>query len=134
MSMLTRRDFIKKMAIGVSGLLAIVGFKAIVSSQSVHQKKSVVVELPLPEGYSIHGDVLIFKQGKKYSAFVNRCTHLGCSFRNVVADGIECPCHGSKFGDDGVVTRGPAKDRLVSLPTKVMEAEKRLLVEIKNQS
>lgn len=35
------------------------------------------------------------------------CTHLGCIVAHT-ADGFGCPCHGSKFGPDGEVLRGPA--------------------------
>ena len=35
------------------------------------------------------------------------CTHLGCVVRQNPG-GFECPCHGSQFGADGSVTRGPA--------------------------
>lgn len=43
------------------------------------------------------------------------CTHRGC---NVAPDrrGYECPCHGSRFDDDGDVTVGPAADPLTELP------------------
>ncbi|MEO0397305.1 MAG: cytochrome b6-f complex iron-sulfur subunit [Cyanobacteria bacterium P01_A01_bin.137] len=40
---------------------------------------------------------------------VNNCTHLGCTFPwNGQADQFQCPCHGSRFGPDGTVQRGPA--------------------------
>jgi len=35
------------------------------------------------------------------------CTHLGCIVKPT-AGGFECPCHGSRFGHDGSVARGPA--------------------------
>lgn len=43
------------------------------------------------------------------------CTHRGC---NVAPDrrGYECPCHGSRFTDDGDVTVGPASEPLAELP------------------
>lgn len=39
------------------------------------------------------------------------CTHLGCIVA-ATAEGFECPCHGSKFGKDGRVARGPAPSAL----------------------
>jgi Rieske Fe-S protein len=35
------------------------------------------------------------------------CTHLGCNVKRA-ATGFECPCHGSRFDDNGRVVRGPA--------------------------
>lgn len=39
------------------------------------------------------------------------CTHLGCIVA-ATPGGFECPCHGSRFGLDGQVTRGPAPSAL----------------------
>lgn len=35
------------------------------------------------------------------------CTHLGCIVKKG-ENGFACPCHGSTFGDEGSVERGPA--------------------------
>jgi nitrite reductase/ring-hydroxylating ferredoxin subunit len=39
------------------------------------------------------------------------CTHLGCLVKTE-PDGFSCPCHGSRFGGDGAVLRGPAPKAL----------------------
>lgn len=37
------------------------------------------------------------------------CTHAGCSMNFDAASAIiDCPCHGSQFGEDGRVIKGPA--------------------------
>jgi Rieske Fe-S protein len=39
------------------------------------------------------------------------CTHAGCFVSDTsgtIAAGLTCPCHGSAFDGEGVVTRGPA--------------------------
>jgi cytochrome b6-f complex iron-sulfur subunit len=39
------------------------------------------------------------------------CTHLGCNVRHVEA-GFECPCHGSRYDENGRVISGPAPKSL----------------------
>jgi cytochrome b6-f complex iron-sulfur subunit len=50
---------------------------------------------------------------------VNNCTHLGCTFPWNPVDGqFQCPCHGSRYTEDGTVVRGPA-----NLPLKLVHVE-----------
>jgi cytochrome b6-f complex iron-sulfur subunit len=44
------------------------------------------------------------------------CTHAGCTVRFSTTR-LSCPCHGSLFGLDGSVQRGPATRPLMSYPT-----------------
>ena len=39
------------------------------------------------------------------------CTHLGCNVKRS-ASGFECPCHGSRFDENGQVVHGPAPKAL----------------------
>lgn len=39
------------------------------------------------------------------------CTHLGCNVRHV-GSGFECPCHGSRYDENGRVISGPAPKAL----------------------
>lgn len=51
--------------------------------------------------------VCIVREGDKLCAISTTCTHLGC----IIAPsetGFACPCHGSRFDQDGNVTGGPA--------------------------
>jgi cytochrome b6-f complex iron-sulfur subunit len=41
------------------------------------------------------------------------CTHLGCQVARQGA-GFRCPCHGSRFGIDGIVEQGPADQPLTA--------------------
>jgi Rieske Fe-S protein len=45
------------------------------------------------------------------------CTHLGCTV-TVTADGLSCPCHGSRFDREGRVERGPADRPLARYPVQ----------------
>jgi nitrite reductase/ring-hydroxylating ferredoxin subunit len=42
-----------------------------------------------------------------FYAISSICTHLGCNVKRTCW-GFECPCHGSRFDENGRVIRGPA--------------------------
>lgn len=51
-----------------------------------------------------------------FVAFSLKCTHMGCTVGwNDAARSFDCPCHGSRYGIDGTVMRGPAKRPLTAL-------------------
>lgn len=51
--------------------------------------------------------VCIVRDGDKIAAISTTCTHLGCIV-SVSETGFACPCHGSRYDQDGNVTGGPA--------------------------
>jgi cytochrome b6-f complex iron-sulfur subunit len=51
--------------------------------------------------------VCIVREGNKVAAISTTCTHLGCIV-GLADTGFACPCHGSRFDQDGNVTGGPA--------------------------
>lgn len=55
--------------------------------------------------------VAIIRVGSKVFAESAICTHKACSLKVINAE-LRCPCHGSKFDNDGKPTKGPAKDGL----------------------
>jgi Rieske Fe-S protein len=52
-----------------------------------------------------------------FAAFDMTCTHAGCLTTITAGQRFDCPCHGSRFSNDGQVLRGPALDPLASLAT-----------------
>jgi nitrite reductase/ring-hydroxylating ferredoxin subunit/uncharacterized membrane protein len=55
--------------------------------------------------------VLLLRDGDRFFAIHDRCSHRGCSLSDGEVDGDEivCPCHGSRFDRrDGSVRQGPA--------------------------
>ena len=56
----------------------------------------------------------IVREGGQVYAVSLICTHLGCTV-NVSDSRLSCPCHGSVFGRDGRVVRGPAQQPLARL-------------------
>jgi Rieske Fe-S protein len=55
--------------------------------------------------------VAVFRDSTGVWAISTVCTHLGCIVK-ATGTGFECPCHGSRFGADGSVARGPAAKAL----------------------
>jgi cytochrome b6-f complex iron-sulfur subunit len=75
---------------------------------------TMVEGLPhIPSGRS----VAVFQRGNEVYAMSTVCTHLGCLVKPS-DEGFDCPCHGSKFGKDGSVIRGPAPKALPWLEVK----------------
>lgn len=64
----------------------------------------------LPPGSKIALDtrrVCIVRDGDRVAAISTTCTHLGCIV-SLSDTGFACPCHGSRYDQDGNVTGGPA--------------------------
>lgn len=55
--------------------------------------------------------VCIVRDGNKVAAISTTCTHLGCIV-SLSETGFACPCHGSRYDQDGNVTGGPAPKAL----------------------
>jgi Rieske Fe-S protein len=121
-----RRDFLGMASLvstGAALLFALIG--------SMRLPKAAVLPLParrfnvsLPESllsgepYSPPGrSVAVFRDGEGVFAVSLVCTHLGCIVKPTPT-GFDCPCHGSRFGPDGSVLRGPAPTPLQWLMVK----------------
>ncbi|TAN36706.1 MAG: ubiquinol-cytochrome c reductase iron-sulfur subunit [Verrucomicrobia bacterium] len=53
--------------------------------------------------------LFLVRKGNTFRAVSGVCTHLGCTvLRNSKGNGFHCPCHGSQFNENAVVTGGPA--------------------------
>ncbi|MDP2318895.1 MAG: Rieske 2Fe-2S domain-containing protein [Acidobacteriota bacterium] len=81
---------------------------AVLSSPSKRFRVAIPETLAEGEAFVPPGrTVALFKDAAGVHAISIVCTHLGCMVKPT-ANGFECPCHGSGFTKDGVVTRGPA--------------------------
>jgi Rieske Fe-S protein len=76
------------------------------------QKIIAVSDVPLGSGTIVDGTLVTQPSAGVFKAFIARCTHAGCALTKVVEDAALCPCHGSSFGLDGQVVRGPALEGL----------------------
>jgi len=73
----------------------------------------------LPLGLSIAGDAVVNRHADgRIQAWSARCTHLGCRLDRVIDGVVVCPCHGSRFDDQGRVVNGPASKSLQPLEVR----------------
>jgi cytochrome b6-f complex iron-sulfur subunit len=63
-----------------------------------------------------------------FDAFDMRCTHEGCVINITSDQRFVCPCHLSRFANDGSVINGPAARPLDELPTSYNPATDQLTI------
>jgi Rieske Fe-S protein len=115
-----RRDFLGLAALGSAGaafLFAAIGMlrlpkAAVLPSPSKRFRVSIPESLAPGEPFLPPGrSVALFRDPEGVYALSIVCTHLGCVVKQT-REGFDCPCHGSKFGKDGTVIKGPAPKAL----------------------
>ena len=127
MTDLSRRDFLKLVRNGffyLSATLALGSLIRFLGYESTPEPRTEydlgpASNFPLnsrtvlsdPPAVLIHDDT-------GFTAFSLKCTHLGCTVK-ADGQGFACPCHGSRFGQDGDVVHGPAKQSLQTLPVEI---------------
>jgi Rieske Fe-S protein len=126
----SRRSFLETVSIGVAaaGLAGCAGIPVYVTTvrnNTVSVEIEAFPDLLTPgKGIVVRAEeapepiVLVALEGGGFRALSGTCTHLACSVR-LSPNGLACPCHGSTFGLDGRVTRGPAPEALHIYPTTV---------------
>lgn len=63
-----------------------------------------------------------------FDAFSMACTHEGCLVDITNGQQFDCPCHGSRFDNDGLVLRDPATRPLQKLTTSYIQATDTLTI------
>jgi len=126
---LSRRDFLKLARNGflyLSGALALGGLLRFLDFDPNPAPKTEF-DLGPASNYPLNSRTLLsdppavlLHAKKGFSALSLVCTHLGCTVKNS-AQGFACPCHGSRFDADGIVTHGPADKPLHSLRVEVTD-------------
>jgi nitrite reductase/ring-hydroxylating ferredoxin subunit len=116
-----RRDFLGDAArwttVGALGM-ATVGL-ARMPQPGVLPGPSSTLKLGAPGDFPVSNDpvrvpgqnLFVLHRDEGFAVVSAICSHLGCIVA-ATPEGFECPCHGSKFGPDGAVTRGPAPSAL----------------------
>lgn len=134
----SRRDFLDEIALAALGIAGLGGATVLVRYLS----PNVLFEPPTrfragsPDLYPVNSvtyipdqQVYIVRSQQGFSALSAVCTHLGCITQwKPEANMIACPCHGSKFREDGSKIEGPAPRPLPHLALS-LTADGELLVD-----
>jgi Rieske Fe-S protein len=126
---ISRRDFVKlstNALFGLSGLLALGGLLRYFDYLPEPEKPT---EFDLGElsnypvdSRTVRSEIpaVIYNRNGKIMAHSLVCTHLGCTITENGAE-FECPCHGSRFDENGAVLAGPAQQPLKNLRVEILE-------------
>ncbi len=120
-----RRDFLVGSAVGAGALL-----RWLIAPAAAEAHKIAVPLAKLAMLESEGGSVVIKVHDKQLllvrdsvstvRALSAICTHRHCTVAYQAADHrIQCPCHGSRYGLDGHVIRGPAPRPLEAYPAEL---------------
>jgi len=115
---LTRRQFFAKLGLGSLGVAAAgtVVFSYQFLSPNVLYEPSPIINAGKPESFpmdsvtlDVNSAIYIIHSKEGYFSLSAVCTHLGClTAWNQELGIIACPCHGSKFRQEGDKIEGPA--------------------------
>lgn len=124
-----RRDFLKFFSNTLFGLAGLLGLSGLVRFLSYQPGVNPPTEFNLgdvmnfpPGSYTFRFDIpaVIGNRAGQFIAYSLVCTHLGCTLEQ---DGVSltCPCHGSRFTQDGDLLRGPAPRGLKKLHIELQD-------------
>jgi nitrite reductase/ring-hydroxylating ferredoxin subunit len=146
---ISRREFIKKSALGIAAGGAILSSIDIanLAAESAYGKitrlgNDIVVNLKDAKnsalqkvGGSIFLDddnMLIRTSQTQFAAVSLICKHKGCTVE-LTGNKFVCPCHGSEYDINGKVTEGPAKKNLDTYPVVYDPAAETVTVKMGNK-
>ncbi len=124
----TRRRFLRGLVAAGAAPLAAALLALGRGRERREQPRTLVVPEPTADGVTFHGDAVLVRAGGAVAAVSSRCPHLGCRIGRLDGTTLVCPCHGSRFGLDGRLERGPAARDLA--PLEVKDGEKPGTLEI----
>ncbi len=87
------------------------------------EKIVAAADVPVGSGVITDGTLVTQPTAGVFKGFIARCTHAGCALSKVVNGAALCPCHGSTFGLNGEVLRGPAQEGLRARAVSVRGTE-----------
>ncbi len=123
MSEINRRDFLRLASKALITVSALLGLDAMVRFLSYERESSVpktfdvgrAADFPLGSRTVLPEiPALLVHDENGFFALSLICPHLGCTV-DKVPDGFSCPCHGSRYDENGALEHGPSTQSLSSL-------------------
>ena len=115
-SKISRKKFIRRIsAILLLPLVWLINVTIERKIESEQKKNKILLPENIAEGITILDQIILIKTGSSIKVFSSRCTHLGCVINKIDNNEIVCPCHGSRFNEQGYPVNGPAAKRLEEL-------------------
>lgn len=120
---ITRRNFLSLATkgvlalsgiLGLGGLVRFLGFQTEPAGTKQYNLGPAEGFLPGTRVVVAAGQAILIHDDAGLHAYSLVCPHLGCLVEQG-EDGFACPCHGSRFNDDGSLARGPAAEGLRQL-------------------
>ncbi len=124
MKYLSRRDSLRLAVNGLLSLAGLLGLGGLVRYFSYQADPDPQTDFDLgpSKNYPLSSKTVInyipaivFHDRNGYWALSLVCTHLGCTVARSENDTLTCPCHGSRFDENGQAVRGPATRALARL-------------------
>ncbi len=105
-----RRSFLKAGLYGmiVPGVWLLRRFKERAEALPELASPPLVIPYAPGPGIRFHEKVITVTTAEGLSVFSSTCPHLGCRIDRAEGNELVCPCHGSRFNENGQVTRSPA--------------------------
>ena len=127
---ITRKDFLIRLSCLVSLPYIVIAGISIKKHYQLSNIQSIKISSDINEGVTFLEDIIIIKNNKNIRFLSSRCSHLGCRIHSLKQDELVCPCHGSRFTQEGISTKGPAKEPLKKLEFKVNESTKEYIINL----
>ena len=81
-----------------------------------NSENTVTVPWSAADGVHFYEPMIVVNSSDRIAVFSSVCTHLGCRINRAEGTDLVCPCHGSRFNQQGNIVHGPALHGLRPLP------------------
>jgi Rieske Fe-S protein len=125
---ISRRSFLRKFRNVIALPYVLFGGLMVRKHLMVYSGEPVRISIPEDDGIYFHDEVILIKKDGKIELLSAKCTHLGCIINRVEQANFVCPCHGSRFNEDGSIVKGPAVKSLTKLTYVIDPQTKELIV------